>query len=173
MNTEQGIVGVYSYVDSVVETVRRLINSGHEKKNIRVFSPTPNHEIEDVLREGESIVRFFTLSGATLGAICGIGITVINSLSWPIQVSAKPIASIPPFMIIVFELAVLFGALSTLIGLIFNSRIRRNAPVALYDPRFSKDKFGVAVICDKGRIDDVTKILNDTGAEEIKYEGLG
>jgi len=173
MNKKQGVVGVYSYVDCVVESARRLLNSGHEKKNIRIFSPTPNHEIEDVLREGESIVRFFTLSGATLGAICGLGITILTSLSWPIQVSGKPIASIPPFMIIVFELTVLFGALSTLIGLIVNSRLRRNAPVGLYDERFSKDKFGVAVVCEKNRIEEVQKILKDTGAEEIKYEGLG
>jgi len=173
MNKDQGVVGVYSYVDCVLEAVRRLLNSGHQKKDIRVFSPVPNHEIEEALNEGESIVRFFALTGATLGAICGIGITVLTSLDWPIQVSAKPIASIPPFMIIVFELSVLFGALFTLIGLIFNSRIRRNAPVSLYDPRFSDDKFGVTVVCERKKLDDVKKILNETGAEEVKFEGLG
>ncbi|NIS08914.1 MAG: DUF3341 domain-containing protein, partial [Candidatus Dadabacteria bacterium] len=73
MKKNQGVVGVYSYVDLVLEAIRRLKNAGHEKKDIRVFSPVPNHEIEDALIENESIVRFFTLTGATLGAICGIG----------------------------------------------------------------------------------------------------
>ncbi len=172
MKKNQGVVGVYSYVDLVLEAIRRLKNAGHEKKDIRVFSPVPNHEIEDALIENESIVRFFTLTGATLGAICGIGITTLTSMDWPIQVSAKPIVSMPPYMIIVFELTVLMGALSTFIGLIVNARIRRNAPVSLYDPRFSDDKFGLAVVCEKDRVSDVEKIMNDTEAEEIKFEGL-
>lgn len=172
MKKNQGVVGVYSYVDLVLEAIRRLKNAGHEKKDIRVFSPVPNHEIEDALIESESIVRFFTLTGATLGAICGIGITTLTSMDWPIQVSAKPIVSMPPYMIIVFELTVLMGALSTFIGLIVNARIRRNAPVSLYDPRFSDDKFGLAVVCEKDRVSDVEKIMNDTEAEEVKFEGL-
>ena len=172
MKKNQGVVGIYSYVDCVLEAVRRLKNAGHEKRDIRVFSPAPIHEIEDALIEEESIVRFFTLTGATLGAICGVGITVLTSADWPIFVSAKPIVSMPPYMIIVFELTVLMGALSTLIGLIVNARMRRNAPVSLYDPRFSDDKFGVAVVCEKDRVSDVEKIMTDTEAEEIKFEGL-
>ena len=172
MKKNQGVVGVYSYVDSVLEAIRRLKNAGHEKRDIRVFSPIPIHEIEEALIEEESIVRFFTLAGATLGCICGIGITVLSSADWPIYVSAKPIVSIPPFMIMVFEMTVLMGALSTLIGLVVNARIRRNAPVNLYDPRFSDDKFGLAVVCEKDRVRDVEKIMNDTEAEEVKFEGL-
>ena len=104
MKKNQGVVGVYSYVDSVLEAIRRLKNAGHEKRDIRVFSPTPIHEIEEALIEEESIVRFFTLAGATLGCICGIGITVLTSADWPIYVSAKPIISIPPFMISVVKI---------------------------------------------------------------------
>ncbi|MCY4262994.1 MAG: DUF3341 domain-containing protein, partial [Candidatus Dadabacteria bacterium] len=115
-------------------------------------------------------VPVFTLFRRPLGAACGIGFTVLTSSSWPIQVSAKPIVSIIPYMVIVFELTVLFGALSTFLGLIINSLIRQRTPVRLYDERFSDDKFGVAVVCEKEKIGAVEAILNSTGAEEVKFD---
>ncbi len=170
MKPDQGVIGIFSYVDSTVETIKSLKKAGF--RNLRVYSPFPNHEIEEVLDQPESIVRFFTLAGAILGAICGFTFTVLTSLDWPLSVSAKPIVSIPPYLIIVFELTVLFGALATLLGLLVNSRLRRNTPRGVYDPRFSVDKFGVVVACFKHNIPKVEEILKGSGAEEIKFEGI-
>ncbi len=168
MSAPQGVLGVYSYVDAVIDAIKNLKSSGYSK--LRVFSPVPNHEIEHVLDEGESPVRFFTLFGGLFGAICGLAFTVLTSLDWPLYVSAKPIVSLPPYMVIVFEMTILFGALSTLVGLLINSLVRNRAPVSLYDPRFSDDKFGVMVICEKDELDNVRDILKASGAEEVKVD---
>lgn len=170
MKDNQGVLGIFSYVDVTVDTVKKLKRAGFFK--LRVFSPLPNHEIEEVMDEPESIVRFFTLFGAMLGAACGVGFTVLTASDWPIQVSAKPIVSLPPFMVIIFELTILIGALATLLGLLVNSRLRRNAPRSMYDPRFSVDKFGVMVTCDKEHLKEVEDILSSQGAEEIKFDGV-
>lgn len=170
MRSDQGVLGIFSYLDSTIHTIKSLKKEGYG--NLRAFSPVPNHQIEEELKEHESPVRFFTLTGATLGAICGICFTVLTSLDWPIMTSAKPIVSLPPYMIIVFELTVLLGALSTLVGLLINSRLRRNAPTAMYDPRFSDDKFGVLVACSREDVKKVEEILKLSGAEEIKFEGI-
>lgn len=166
----QGVLGIFSYVDLTVKAIKKLKHEGF--KNLRVFSPVPNHEIEHAVGEPESIVRFFTLFGAMLGTACGVGFTVLTSSSWPIPVSAKPIVSIPPYIVIMFELTILMGALSTLLGLLINSRLRRNAPRSMYDPRFSDDKFGIMVTCGKDNINKVEEILNSEGAEEIKFDGV-
>lgn len=166
----QGVLGVFSYLDLTVKAIKKLKDEGF--KNLRVFSPMPNHEIEDAVGAPESIVRFFTLFGAMLGAACGVGFTVLTSTSWPLPVSAKPIVSLPPYTVIIFELTILMGALATLLGLLVNSRLRRNAPINMYDPRFSEDKFGIMVTCDKNNVKKVEEILNSHGAEEIKFEGV-
>ncbi|MFI5322449.1 MAG: DUF3341 domain-containing protein [Thermodesulfobacteriota bacterium] len=166
----QGVLGVFSYLDLTVKAIKKLKDEGF--KNLRVFSPMPNHEIEDAVGAPESIVRFFTLFGAMLGAVCGVGFTVLTSTSWPLPVSAKPIVSLPPYTVIIFELTILMGALATLLGLLVNSRLRRNAPITMYDPRFSEDKFGIMVTCDKNNVKKVEEILNSQGAEEIKFEGV-
>ena len=170
MSDKQGVLGIFTYLDVTIETVKKLRDAGF--KNLRVFSPFPNHEIEEVMDEPESIVRFFTLFGAMLGAACGVGFTVLMSSDWPISVSAKPIVSLPPFMVIIFELTILMGALSTLVGLLVNSRLRKNAPRTMYDTRFSEDKFGVMITCSKDGVKDVEEILNSQGAEEIKIDSV-
>ena len=170
MSDKQGVLGIFSYLDATLETVRKLKDAGFN--NLRVFSPFPSHEIEEVMDEPESIVRFFTLGGAMLGVACGVGFTVLMSTDWPISVSAKPIVSLPPFMIIIFELTILMRALATLLGLLVNSRLRRNAPKSMYDTRFSVDKFGVMITCSKDGVKDVEEILNSQGAEEIKIDGV-
>lgn len=170
MSDKQGVLGIFSYLDSTIETVKKLKDAGFN--NLRVFSPYPNHEIEEVMDEPESIVRFFTLGGAMLGAACGVGFTVLTSMDWPLSVSAKPIVSLPPFMIIIFELTILMGALATLLGLLVNSRLRHNAPRSMYDTRFSEDKFGVMITCEKDSVKDVEEILSSQGAEEIKFDGV-
>lgn len=170
MKSDQGVLAVYSYLDSVVESVKNLRNNGYDR--LRVFSPVPNHEIEHLMDEPESPVRFFTLFGGLLGATCGFGFTILTSLDWPLFVSAKPIVSIPPFMVIVFEMTILFGALSTLVGLLFNSFVRKRSPVTMYDPRFSDDKFGIMVVCDKENIKKVESILRSSGAEEVKFDAV-
>ncbi|MEM7009066.1 MAG: DUF3341 domain-containing protein [Thermodesulfobacteriota bacterium] len=170
MSEKQGVLGIFSYVDVTVETVKKLKEAGFNK--LRVFSPVPNHEIEDVMDVPESPVRFFTLFGAMLGAACGVGFTVLMSSDWPISVSAKPIVSLPPFMVIIFELTILMGALSTLLGLLINSRIRNDAPKSMYDARFSVDKFGIMVECSKEGVEGAQEILNAQGAEEVKVDGI-
>jgi hypothetical protein len=170
MRAEQGVFGIFSYIDSTVQAIKRLREAGY--KNMRVFSPFPNHEIEEALESPESIVRFFTLTGGTLGALCGLALTIITSLDWHIRTSAKPIVSLPPYMIFVFEVAVLLGALATLLGLLINSRLRRNAPRQIYDPRFSVDKFGVGVLCKIEDVKKVEEILKLSGADEVQFEGI-
>lgn len=170
MAKDQSVLGVYTYLDSTLESCEALTQAGFDE--MRVFSPMPRHEFEQYEKGGDSPVKFYTLFGATFGAFCGFAITIITSLAWPIRVSAKPIASIPPYMIIVFELTILFGALLTLVGLLINARLRNNAPRQMYDERFGDDKFGVAVLCEKSDIEKVEGIMRANGADEVRFEGI-
>ena len=168
-NLKDGVLGVYSHIDTLVYCLKTLKEKGF--RNIRVFSPVPSHEIEEIIGEPESPVRFFTLVGALLGGASGVAFTTITASDWPIQVSAKPVVCILPFMVIIFELTILIGALATLIGLLFNSLLRRRAPVTMYDPRFSDDKFGLMVVCqDEEAVNTAREIMLSGGAEEVKLD---
>ncbi|QMU56292.1 MAG: DUF3341 domain-containing protein [Candidatus Mycalebacterium zealandia] len=166
---QEGVLGVYGHLDTLADCLKTLKEKGF--RNIRVFSPVPSHEIEEIIGEPESPVRFFTLIGALLGGASGVAFTTITASDWPIQVSAKPVVSILPFMVIIFELTILIGALATLMGLLINSLLRRRAPVTMYDPRFSDDKFGLMVVCPDEKASRVAReIMLSGGAEEVKFD---
>ncbi len=168
-SSKDGVLGIYSHIDTLIDSLKALKSEGFA--NIRVFSPVPSHEIEEIIGEPESPVRFFTLCGALLGGASGVALTVFTASDWPIQVSAKPVVSIMPFTIIIFELTILIGALSTLMGLLVNSLLRKRSPVTMYDPRLSDDKFGLMVVCsDDKKGETVRDIMLSGGAEEVKFD---
>jgi len=74
-------------------------------------------------------------------------------------------------MIIIFECMILIGGLSTFLGLIINSRLRKNVDPIHYDDRFSNDKFGILVTFDNADFEQVEHILRDFGSEELKLDG--
>tara|TARA_B100000003_G_scaffold208948_2_gene231449 strand:- start:6605 stop:7228 length:624 start_codon:yes stop_codon:yes gene_type:complete len=168
----QNILGIYTYVDVLIDTIKRLRSEGYE--DLRVFSPAPNHEIEDALDTGKepSKVKYFTFCGAILGALVGVCFTVLTSIDWPIVTSAKPIVSIPPYMIIIFECMILIGGLSTFLGLLINSRLRKDTPPELYDERFSDNKFGILVSCGANDLEKIENIFRDSGTDEVQINGV-
>ena len=54
------------------------------------------------------------------------------------------------------------------LGLVILGRLPRFRPSAWFDPRFTNDRFGVAVHCPPGRADSVRDILTRSGADEVQ-----
>jgi hypothetical protein len=126
------------------ETIERLRASG--VKRMTVFSPVPSHDLEHALHAGESPVRMFTLVGGLTGAATGFAMPTWMSMDWPLVTGGKPIISLPAWVIMAFELTILFGALSTVAGLFINARLPQRRIMQVYDPSFSSDRFGVLVM---------------------------
>ena len=164
-HNEGGVLGVFSELDAAVEAIENLRASG--LKNITTFSPMPSHDLEHALHAGESPVRMFTLVGGLTGAATGFALPAWTSLDWPLVTGGKPILSIPPMLIIAFELTILFGALSTVAGLFINARLPRNRAQVVYDPSFSAGNFGVYVQAN-GKAADAARIMRAAGAAEVR-----
>ena len=164
----RSIVGVFAHVDTTVKALEELRAKGYH--DLTVYTPVPVHEIEDVLERDRPVspVRLFTLFGGLTGTVSGFLLTIWSSMQWNLIVGGKPIASIPPYVVIAFEMTILFGGVATLIGLVTLGRLPRFKPTPAYDPRFSSDRFGVAVHCPPDRSASVRQILQSAGAEEIK-----
>src|SRR2546422_209229 len=162
-----GVLGVFGHLDATVDAIGKLRQGGHT--DFTVYSPIPRHEIEDALEQPVSPVRMFTLIGGIAGCAVGAWITLYMSYDWPIVLGGKPVGSIPPYVVIMFEMTILFGALSTILGILFNALFaaRRLGTVA-YDPRFTNDKFGIFVPCEPARAGQVEALLRGTGAEEVR-----
>ncbi|MEK7385103.1 MAG: DUF3341 domain-containing protein [candidate division NC10 bacterium] len=162
------VLGVFAHVDTTVRALEQLRAKGYH--DLTVYTPVPVHEIEDVLERDRPLsrVRLFTLIGGLTGTVSGFLLTIWSALVWGLTTGGKPVVSIPPFVVIAFELTILFGGLATLIGMVVLGRLPRLTPSPTFDPRFTNDRFGVAVHCATGRGGSVREILRGAGAEEVR-----
>lgn len=160
-----GVLGIYSHMDTLIDAINHF--KGEGKSDLRVYSPCPRHEIEDALDEGVSPVRRFTLLGGLTGATMGYLFTSYSSLDWILPTSGKPVVALVAFTVIAFELTILFGSIFTLLGIILNAKLFRKRAY-IYDDRFTQDKFGIFIPCGSAEAEQLSRALEEQGAEEVK-----
>ncbi len=164
----RGVLGVFPHLDALVDAATAL---RHERLgDVTIYTPTPRHEIEDVLGHPVSHGRRFTLIGGLLGATFGYWIAIWTSDYWPLVVGGKAIASWVPYTIFGFEVMVLLGGLSTVAGLFITSRIPRVTHTVGYDERFSHGDFGIWVECPPEKQRRVAELMRAHGAAEVRGE---
>ena len=169
--TTETILGVFVHVDTTVRALEELKAKGYH--DLTVYTPVPVHEIEDVVERDRPVskVRLFTLLGGLTGLASGWILTAWTSLKWGLILGGKPPIGFPvspPYVVIMFELMILFGGIATLIGMVTLGRLPRFSPSPSYDPRFTSDRFGVAAHCAAERAASVRDILRGAGAEEVR-----
>lgn len=164
--TVPGVLAAFEHIDAATDVIRELRSRGH--RDLTVYVSHPNHEVEDACGHTSSPVRLFTLVGGLTGCAAGFGMTIWMSIDWPLLVGGKPIASIPPYVVIAFELTILLGALLTLFAVAFFSLLKAGRKIA-YDPRFSDDRIGVFVPARAGDADRLERMLRDAGAVEVTH----
>jgi molybdopterin-containing oxidoreductase family membrane subunit len=160
------LVSVFDLSGDVVAAVTKLKKRGFD--DLETYSPAPFPEIDDAVDPKPSLVRLFTLIGGLTGVVTGFWLQIWMSLDWPIKIAGKPFASIPPYVIIGFELTILFGGLLTFLGLLLVGGLfpRFNLDKA-YSPRFSAEEFGLVVNCGERDVAEVDALLRAQSAKEV------
>jgi hypothetical protein len=165
----QRVKAVYAHLDSLLLGIEKLKAAGLEGYD--VLSPLPRHEILEAVYEGApSPVRWWTLSGAVLGLCAGFALPALTHSQWPmINPGGKPVVSLIPFAVIMFESTILMGSLATFAGMIFHCGLPSFlVGKSLEDPRMCEASLGI--VLNGAPLDEVgfiRSILEGTGAVEI------
>ncbi len=163
------VIGVFHDPNSALIAAGELKGAGFE--SLEIMSPVPIHGVEEVLGKKKSAIKNFTFIGALIGGISGFALAAGTSVLYPHPVGGRPIITIPPFLIITYELAILFGILATVLGFIVSARLPafRNR---VYAPEAAVDKFVVTAPYDNDEhFKRAEAILNDAGAEQVRAVG--
>lgn len=169
---KQGFFALFEHLDSTIAACKALRASGH--KRFRAFAPLPEHSLlEDGLALTHSPVRVFTLAGALTGAATGFAFTSWTSMDWPLVTGGKPILSIPAYVVIAFECAILFGALSTVIGLFINAGLPNFRSRVAYHPECSSGCFGVYIAAPRAKAEEIKEILTEHEPSELREDPEG
>jgi hypothetical protein len=162
------VLGIFAHVDTTLQAIRDLRAKGFS--NLTVYTPVPVEEIEEEVEKVRPLskVRLFTMVGGVTGTATAFFLTIWSSLKWSLITGGKDPVSIPPFIIIAFELTILLGGLSSALAILILGRLPRLRPSLTYDPRFTLDRFGVAVACPADRAETAKSVLSGAGAEEVR-----
>jgi len=172
--SEVVVISTFGSDDECAEAIKSL----HEARihEFRAFFPFPSEKIleavDHVRAWGRSPVRYWQLFGGIIGVLTAIAITFGTSWEWNLIAGGRPIISVPPYIIIMFELMILIGGLSGLTGFFFHNRMPVFDPYPGYRSRFSENRFGLVVQCDEETAARVESVLRDAGAEDITREFL-
>lgn len=161
------ILGSFAFEEDFLGAARKLKSSGFDK--LSLLSPLPLEEAQELMGLEKSPVRHFSLAGAIFGAIAGFAMAVATSLVFILPTGGRAIITIPPFLIITYEMTILFGVLFTLLGFHFVSGLPawRDRPYLI---SAGIDRF--VVIVEGAAADQVARaeaIIRDAGADEIRH----
>ena len=116
----------------------------------------------------EVLLRLFVLIGGLVGCVTGFAFPIYTVLDWPMITGGKPLISIPPFVVIAFELTILFGAIGGMLSFLVLSGLPRLTGKRAPDPRLTNDLTGISVTCKQAHVLEVRACLEHHGASEIR-----
>ena len=165
---QRTVLGVFDRGTQATRAIDSLRADGFD--TVTAYGPAPHHGIDHAQRMGVSPVRLFTLIGGLLGCASGFALPIYTVYDWPLMTGGKPLISIPPFVVIAFEMTILFGALGGMLGFLVLAGLPRFKQSPLHEPRFSDDIWGVAVACGEERLAAARGHLEDARAMEIRTD---
>ncbi len=174
MTTSPHLLGLFDDGGAAARAITRLREHGLDR--VTAYGPAPHHEVDAALAAPASPVRVFVLAGALLGCITGFALPILTVRDWPLITGGKALYALEPFVVIAFELTILFGALAGMLGFLTQSRLphlpwSRPATPLAGDPRFMHDRFGVLVACnDKSQTDAARAALEAENVLEIRTD---
>lgn len=132
-----GLGAEFESAAHLMAAAEKVRDHGYSKWD--VHTPFPIHGMDKAMGLGKSWLSALVLVGGVTGLLTGVALTTIPSFElYPIIVHGKPYnwATLPAFFPIIFELTVLFSAL-TAVGSMF----LMNQLPKWYHPVFSWDRF--------------------------------
>ena len=139
--SDASVYGLMAEFDSPQEllTAAHKTNAAGYKK-IDAFSPFPVEGLDEAIGFHKDSVALVTLIGGLIGGLSGYLLQYyVSVITYPLNVGGRPYHSWPSFIIVTFELTILFGGVSAAIGM-----LALNGLPMPYHPVFNVSEFAKA-----------------------------
>lgn len=115
-----GIYGLVAEFDTPTDLVRAAEAATHAGyRKMDAYTPFPIEELHHALQLEKSKLPLIVLLGGICGGLTGFGLQwYVTVYNFPINVGGRPLFSWPSYIVITFELTVLFAAIAATFGLL-------------------------------------------------------
>ncbi|MFB3813203.1 MAG: DUF3341 domain-containing protein [Terriglobales bacterium] len=155
-----GLMAEFETPSALLRATRRAYSEGYRRMD--AYSPFPIHDLPQALGLKKDAVPAVTLTGGLLGGLTAYMLQYwISTIAYPVNVAGRPMHSWPAFIIVTFEMTVLFAGIAAFVGM-----LALNGLPMPYHPVFnveefeaaSRDKFFLCIEANDPRFDlDMTR----------------
>jgi hypothetical protein len=138
------IHAIFNQEDQVLAATQDCRDRGYEI--IDVYTPYPVHGLDKAMGLKPSLLPLACFLLAVIGASAMMLFMVWSSaVDWPINIGGKPLNSLPAFVPVTFETAVLMAGLGTILVLFIRTKLHPFRTPTIQDPRVTNDHFLLAI----------------------------
>ena len=133
-----GLMAEFDDPSSLVTATERAHREGY--RCMDAYSPFPIEELHEALGAHHTRLPLIVLIGGLCGCIGGYALQYWSSvMAYPLNIGGKPPHSWPAFIIITFEMTILFAGISAVFGM-----LALNGLPQPYHPVFNVPRFALA-----------------------------
>jgi len=167
------LLGLFSNFDeafAAISDIRHYKIPGVSVDDVTLISPIEHPEIEEILGDRGSHVPKFTLTGALFGSTVGFLFLASAQANFFVQPQGgKPVVPVPTNLVLSYEMLILFGVLSTLVGFLIGARLlRKRKP--LYSENVGIDQVGIEMEVEEKYIEPIKELFRQHQVIEIRDE---
>jgi len=142
-----GIMAEFDSAQALVDAAKRTHQAGYNK--IDAYSPFPIEALAEAIGFHSNRVPLVVLIGGLIGGLSGYALQYwVSVISYPINVGGKPYHSWPAFIVVTFEMTILFGGIFAVFGMLALNGLPMPYHPVFNVPRFAfatKDRFFLIV----------------------------
>ncbi len=152
-----GLLAEFDDVNDAIVAAKSAYAAGYRK--LDAYAPFPVEELSEAVGFQKNGVALVCLCGGLLGCTGAFILQWwINTISYPINIAGRPLNSWPSFIIVTFEMTILFSGLSAVFGMLALNGLPMPYHPVFNVPRFdlaSKDRFFLIVFSSDKNYDAV------------------
>jgi Protein of unknown function (DUF3341) len=142
-----GLMAEFDTPQALMDAAHKTHEAGYQK--IDAYSPFPIEGLAEEIGFHRDEVPLVVLIGGIIGGSCGYLMQWwISAVDYPLNIGGKPPHSWPAFIVITFEMTILFAAISAVFGMLALNGLPMPYHPVFNVPRFamaSKDRFFLIV----------------------------
>jgi hypothetical protein len=152
-----GLMAEFDTPTDLVEAARRTHAAGYQK--IDAYSPFPVEELAEAIGFHRNSVPLVVLVGGLLGGLSGYLMQYwIAAISYPVNIGGRPFNSWPSFIVVTFEMTILFAGIAAVFGMLALNGLPMPYHPVFNVPRFAfatKDRFFLIIFSSDKKYDPV------------------